>query len=55
VPEARKVMGARGEPRKCRMSENNTTNALQVGLLERILNDRNLQKRLLEDIKFMDS
>jgi RNA-directed DNA polymerase len=44
VPEARKVVGAQGEPRECRMSENNTTDAEQVGLLERILDDRNLQR-----------
>ena len=44
VPEARKVDGTQGEPRECRMSENNTTNAERVGLLERILDDRNLQR-----------
>lgn len=33
----------RGEPRECRMSENNTTNSERVGLPERILDDRYLQ------------
>lgn len=44
VPETRKVNGTQGEPRECRMSENNTTDVERVGLLDRILDDRNLQR-----------
>ena len=33
-----------GEPRVCGMSENNTTDAKRTDLLERMLDDRNLQR-----------
>ena len=42
--EARKVKNGQGAPREYRMSENNTTDAKQVDLLERILEDGNLQR-----------
>jgi RNA-directed DNA polymerase len=42
--ETRKVEGVQGGPRECGMSENNTTDAKRVDVLERILDSRNLQR-----------
>jgi RNA-directed DNA polymerase len=44
APEARKAESVEGESRECGMSENNTTDAERVDLLERRLDERNLQR-----------
>ncbi|MCF8232752.1 MAG: hypothetical protein K9J27_11240 [Bacteroidales bacterium] len=44
APEARKAESVEGEPRECGMSENNSTDAERVDLLEKILDERNLQR-----------
>ncbi len=44
LTETRKVDGTQGELRECRISENNTTDAKRVDVLERILDSGNLQR-----------